>query len=282
MRRSPYSSFGAPSDVPFLMVQDPIFGLPAFVLGAIAGCRIAVALGAVRPPAEHPHTFLELLLGIPESASASTIVTACAFAFEGAALTCMIVAALLRIHRRRRYQRRRAEINERISQAIAGSEGCGIPEEELVEALAVRPGEQKLARKLVGSYLIYHATELNEVEKVIARFSPSLPRGAKRMLNHARLLTRIACARKLFAGDPRLSPTDLGAWIVLSEHWPAIAREVEREPQCLGRLQALAGRRDMLALAVGERGEGDIADLSKLLLSAPNLGAVATRLVHFE
>lgn len=107
------------------------------------------------------------------------------------------------------------------------------------------------------------------------RFAPPLPRSAKRMLNHARLLTSIASARGLFDGEPRLSPTDLGAWIALSELWPGVAREVEREPQCLERLQKLTENREQFAAAVREWAEGGITalyDLYDLLIAAPGLG----------
>jgi hypothetical protein len=195
---SPSAPFGTPSDVPFLIAQNPLIGVPAFVLGAIVGCRAAFSAGAIRPGAADPHTATELLLGIPAGASGSTILAACAFAFEGATLD---------LHDSRH--------------AASGSP---------TETEPLRAGRDK----------------------------------------------------QLFDGDPRLTPAHLGAWIVLSERWPSIARRVERDPQCLGRLQALAQSGETLALAVGEEGEGQIEELAKLLTKDSGLGTIASRLVHFE
>lgn len=285
--RSPSALFGTLSDVPFLIAQDPPIGVPSFVLGAVLGSRVAFLSGAIPQAAADQHASVEWLLGIPARASGSTVLAVSAFAFEGATLTCMIVAALLRVHRRHRSHRKREEIKKLINDEIDRTARRRPLEDAVIEALRAKRKnltleERNFTQALVRSYLLDHAPELDDVERVILQVPPNLPRGAKRMLNHARLLTQIARARKLFDGDPGLAPAHLGAWIVLGERWPSIARRVEQDPLCLGRLQALAQSPDALERVVGEAGEGQVTDLAKLLTKDPLLGAVATRLVHFE
>ena len=107
------------------------------------------------------------------------------------------------------------------------------------------------------------------------------------MLNHARLLTQIARDRELFGGDPPLTAEALGEWIVLKDKWPSLARLIERDPEVLGRLEEQAAQQEEeppYDFSVN----GKVLDLKEpellhtLLRTAPALGAVAERLVHFE
>ncbi len=268
----------APSDAPFLVVQDPLIGLPALALGALAGCKIASLLGAF----DAGQSQVERLLGLPSVTSTAKLMTAGALAFEGAVLVCLLVAALLRRHRRRRNALRRHAIDRRLREIVDARQGRGLSEHEIIESLQLEPEEEDIARPLIWSYLIDHADELQAVEACIVQYAPGLPRGAKRMLNHARLLTGIAHARGLFQGQPSLDPVHLGAWIALSEHWPAIARETQRRHGFLGDLQRLVEDRQLFDESLRDMGEGKVDELVQLLKAAPRLGLLASRLVHFE
>src|SRR6185437_2037567 len=90
--------------------------------------------------------------------------------------------------------------------------------------------DHSLIDQLVEGYLFGAAKELQTVERVIAETPPTLPRAAKRTLNHARLLTRIARERGVFGGNPALTPEHLGKWIVLSQRWVPLGQRLADDP----------------------------------------------------
>ena len=144
--------------------------------------------------------------------------------------------------------------------------------------------------------------ELREVEAVIIEHPPGLPRSAKRMLNQARLLTRIARDRSVFGGYPRLTPVHLGKWVVLSERWWALADAVTETPELIQRLESAAKedrlsavlkedrlsavlKEDRVSAVLGDdwiTHEASSPAIRALLVSDPPLGEVAARLVHLD
>jgi hypothetical protein len=142
------------------------------------------------------------------------------------------------------WRRRQAErARERVKTAIDDLRGrVGQAGLEDAVVAAVKPADAEVAKTLVKAYLVDAAEELIGVETVILQYPPALPRAAKRMLNHARLLTQIARDRNMFGGEPRLLPGHLGQWIVLRERWPALARVIEREPSRLAEIERQAAR----------------------------------------
>lgn len=183
--------------------------------------------------------------------------------------------------RRARSKRRRHRIKERVDALIAESAQHEL--EEKVVRTFDDEDDRETALRILRSYLVDEAVELHGVEDEILRYPPRLPRGAKRMLNHARLLTQIARSRGLFGGEPPLTPGHLGEWIVLTERWPALARQIESEPDRLRQLEAAAAlSAEALAANLGEGCPEDVETLQKLLTHEPHLGDVVTRLVHFE
>jgi KAP family P-loop domain len=194
------------------------------------------------------------------------------------------VAFAVRMEVQRRLARRR---RQQINRLIQAKRDAGVPQDELEERVLaeLKPKLAPLASKLVETYLVDFAAELDPVEEVIRSYPPPLPRAAKRMLNHARLLTRIARDRRLFGGDPELVPMHLGKWIVLQECWRALAKAVLGRPAVLGVLE-LDATKGNAALGDGLRREGIQLDhfdaLGDLLRSEPRLGLVVERLIRFE
>jgi VIT1/CCC1 family predicted Fe2+/Mn2+ transporter len=188
-----------------------------------------------------------------------------------------LVTSLLAAQRRRRGARARRRIDERIRALATNTDQDALAERLLAET---ETAERALARKQLDSYLTDHAHELGEVEEVIVDHPPALPRSAKRMLNHARMLTRIARDRGLFGGDPPLTPRHLGKWIVLSERWREIAEAVTADPGLMKRLE----RSDNLgAVLKSDRiREAPSPGLQALLASQPALSQVVERLVYVE
>ena len=98
------------------------------------------------------------------------------------------------------------------------------------------------------------------------------------MLNHARMLTRIARDRQLFGGEPSLTPAHLGKWIVLSERWREIAEAVTADPGLMRRLE----RSDNLGELLESQRIREAPALRALLGSEPALSQVVERLVYVE
>ncbi len=192
-----------------------------------------------------------------------------------------VVVAGIGVLRRWRARRKRQAINR----TIHARQQQGTPQNALEEAVvdALKPRDEQLARKLVQSYLVDYAEELTPVEDVILCYPPPLPRAAKRMLNHARLLTRIARDRQLFGGDPELVPAHLGKWIVLQERWPTFAAAVLDRPRLLNSCE-----QDTHPASIGTSLSSWSAKLPhgdafrELIASDPPLGEVIERLIHFE
>lgn len=102
------------------------------------------------------------------------------------------------------------------------------------------------------------------------------------MLNHGRLLTKIARDRRMFGGTPELTPTHLGKWIVLGVRWPELAERLGAQPSEMARIEALAGDDTKLAEALPAQSAAAFAQLAEILRGPPELGPVVDRLVHFE
>jgi hypothetical protein len=179
-------------------------------------------------------------------------------------------------YRRRIVQRRRMRshaLDEQIASTVA--EGASHSEVKERVAAKIRPDEKSLAIHQVDKFFVDEGPQLREVAAVIVRHPPVLPRAAKRMLNHARLLTSIANERGMFGGEPALTPAQLGKWIVLVERWPAVARRVERDPTLLARLEDRASESPAPDLPASD-------ELMALIRTDPPLGPVLMRLVEIH
>jgi hypothetical protein len=234
-------------------------------INAVGAASVGVALVAA-------------LLGL-----AGTPFTVAAVAVGALAGAAGIVREVVERARAAAAERERGAVADEIRRSVAEGVSQDELEERVVRMLGREGIDEDVARKGVQSYLLDAADELTDVEETILRYPPGLPRGAKRMLNHARLLTRIARDRGIFGGSPRIDPVHLGEWIALSERWPEVAACVSRDPDVMTELEAAAreDRTDAALARLGIRVDGQ-AQLATLLASAPDLGSVVRRLIHFE
>ena len=140
-----------------------------------------------------------------------------------------------------------------------------------------RPGlaRQRLERNFVDD------SELKaEATAPVLAYLPALPRSAKRMLNHLRVLLVIAYEREIFGGEPALTAGHFGKWVVLNERWPELARHLKTHPASLGQLEPKS--LDGLRAALAEAGivEPGVDELHSFLGKEPHLGEVLVRLVY--
>lgn len=188
--------------------------------------------------------------------------------------------------RRRRRRQQRLEVEHKVEAALEqfGDQPAAGDDEALERSFAeaAQAGMREHALKAAESYLTVRAPEVAEVERFIERYPPPLPRGAKRMLNHGRLLTKIARDRRMFGGTPELTPTHLGKWIVLGVRWPEVAEQLAGRPGEMARIEALAGDKAKLTEALRMEPVPAFEELAEILGEPPALGPVVDRLVHFE
>jgi hypothetical protein len=189
----------------------------------------------------------------------------------GSAVLGFLGGLLLRLYARAR----RREIDRQLRVALRdrpASPRVADDEQLLREAV----GDTKFetyAIKEAESYLTVQSSETEAVEEYLQRYPPRFPRGAKRMLNHARLLTKIARERGMFGGDPALTAAHLGKWIVISERWPDIAAAIEA---------GYRGIKDESDISAIQREIApEESELKELLDDQPNLAGVLERLIYF-
>jgi len=190
-------------------------------------------------------------------------------------------ASIARFLDRRRTKRRLVAINDAIDEVAESA-----PAEKLEDSVREKVGHAQgaraqevdaLVRQQVRSYLIHESDHLKEVEAYIRRYPPELPRGAKRMLNHARVLTRVAVDRGVLEGG-EVSPQHLGKWTVVSERWVDVATYVKRKPTVMRELE-----HEAQAGTLGDSfRELPTHDLAEVLLREPPLSNLVERLIHFE
>jgi hypothetical protein len=99
------------------------------------------------------------------------------------------------------------------------------------------------------------------------------------LVNHARLLTKIAREREMFGGSPELTPDHLGKWIVLCERWPHVASEISKQAPALTDGTPLD---EWMAQRIGGDWQQREPDLSRLLTAEPRLGDMLDRLIYFR
>ena len=266
--------------VPFLFLLVAAFVGWCHVVGLVV--YESIELLTLQPGASEDAdtSTLEQVLGIAPGSRSFEVGYVALMASMLGLLTCLAAYRALDAKRRRSVRNLRRAIGE----TIEAKDEANVPQDRLEAAvIEEHPKHEAIVRELVGTYLIDAAEQLDDVERVILDYPPSLPRGAKRMLNHARLLTQIARARRMF--DQDLTPEHLGEWIVINERWRPLARRIESDPTVLGALETAAGHGETkLAELLPDvpMSRADTDALLELLTEPPLLGAVAERLVHFQ
>jgi hypothetical protein len=217
-----------------------------------------------------------LVLAVTSGSSISTWASSVA-AFGGVSGVLGAIVATYAGIWRARARRRRHEVEEGLEEILQendGSEAQGFGPSDPRWREAV--GDEKLdsyADKVAESIRTVRSPEIEEVERFIQRYPPRFPRGAKRMLNHARLLTKIARERDMFGGVPALTPDHLGKWIVLGERWPKLAEQIAEQHSSIDR--------DAQLHSLSRASPMD-PDLRRLLDGPPELAGVIERLIYFK
>jgi hypothetical protein len=113
-----------------------------------------------------------------------------------------------------------------------------------------------------------------------------VPRRAKRMVNHLRLLLLVASKRRMFGGTPPLQAVHLGKWVVLWERWPELGRAIQANPSVMALLEDTAetdphALGDVLRTTVPTLALS--SDLARFLSDQEaKLGRVVERLLFYE
>lgn len=182
------------------------------------------------------------------------------------AVALVVWSYVLRRRARRKRDALKAQIAELREQQLSPEE----VQQQVLDRKAAGPrANERLISDLVSSSFL-DSEEFRAVETFISEHPPALPREAKRSFNHAQLLTEIARARRMFGGDPVLTPAHLAKWLVLREQWPALGRSIALEPERLAALEAATSA------------NGLSPEAFELVCRDPHLGGVIERLVHFE
>jgi hypothetical protein len=230
-----------------------------------------------KPAAISALLFVVAVMVLPEESDWAVLIVLLVFVtpFIG------IAATVMRWLERRRTRRRLDAIKDAIDDVAERASA-----QELEASVREKVGHTRgrradevdvLVHQQVRSYLIHESEQLKEVEAYIRLFPPELPRGAKRMLNHARVLTRVAVDRGVLEGGD-VTPQHLGKWIVVSERWVDVATYVKREPDAMRELE-----QDAQAGSLGDSFHNvRTDDLADVLRHEPPLSDVVERLICFE
>src|SRR4051812_38731407 len=197
------------------------------------------------------------------------------------AVSIGIYSTAVRLVHRYRTRKRLHVIKDAVAKAAADPAAEDLEASVLEQVGNVRGARHKQVSELVHqevrSYLIHESGPLKEVEDYIRAFPPELPRGAKRVLNHARVLTRVALDRHVL-DDGEVTPQHLGKWIVVSERWVDVATYVKAKPVELRRLE-----HDAQAETLGDSYEDLYTHgLAEVLRHEPPLSDVVERLIRYQ
>jgi hypothetical protein len=179
--------------------------------------------------------------------------------FNVSALVALLLAQLIR---NISVARRRRKIDEQIDKQIAagGKDFSSVSKalQRINRDWQRDAYSQGLLRERLQRYLEDESELQIEAEDEVLKYLEPLPRHAKRVLNRLRLLLFVAHERRMFGGQPKLTPRHIGKWAVLCERWPGLAEIIYREPHLMamledtnhqkgllkGRLQAYQGERE--------------------------------------
>lgn len=250
---------------------------PAYLVPLRKGCAAGMALALTGAASASTH--LAILRRPP------------VFSFESYVLltiaSLIIAAVFTGVREKAQHLADLAAIN-RARELTSSNIAEGVSEEKLAELLRaeahLRTGGPELILEGVQLYLANESELLREAENEVMPFLPPLPRDAKRILNHLRLMLFIASARKVFGGQPEISARHFGKWVVLQERWPEVARLIIEAPSEIGHLETLAGSspkfkhkiKELASLYQNDR------DLQRFCASETKLAAIVERLLYFD
>jgi hypothetical protein len=140
-----------------------------------------------------------------------------------------------------------------------------------------------LALQRIQRMLADESARRQQAESEIKQYLPALPRSAKRLFNHLRVLLLIAEGKNMFGGKPDLQAKHLGKWAVLLERWPELSSSLTDDPGRLTELEE-ANSVEELSKRLGPTIAASVTsqDLLAFLKSPTKLAQVADRLVYFK
>jgi hypothetical protein len=143
-------------------------------------------------------------------------------------------------------KRRRATVDDAVSSVVGPTETTLRP--AAVKEAAERANneqvnnidENEIRRRMRQNIISPRNKQRAQLDRAVLDMLPLSPRAAKRMFNHAHLLLDIGVERRLFSGQRGLKPSQLAAWVALTERWPSVAEAIINDPTLLGRLEKTA------------------------------------------
>jgi hypothetical protein len=194
-----------------------------------------------------------------------------------------VVRTLVADYRSYRAKQAQRQIDRDIRQVV--NAGATTVEEVMkaLDAAHLQPQRQELARQRAQRILADESPRRTQAEAEIKEHLPALPRSAKRLFNHLRVLLVIAEQKQMFGGQPELQGKHLGKWAVLLERWPELGSALAADPRRLTILEK-ATTIDDLPSRLGPAVPASVAsqELLRFLQSPTKLAPVVQRLVHFE
>jgi KAP family P-loop domain len=267
-------SGGKPPDAARHKEEQPDAEARPVVLGPFGqvwawAANLGVAAGLI--------TLVTVLLGgerLSEAIGLMVLVTAVAASAVG--LVGAVLVFLDRLRRRRVANRVLSTLRDNPGTIDADTEEG----ESLVKEAAGEEKYEPFAHQVAESVRTVESPSVEAVEAFIREYPPPFPRGAKRMLNHARLLTKIARERGMLDRD--LTPEHLGKWIVIGERWPEFAERVANRPVLIRKVES-PGAIDVPVPDLPEDGSGQHdRDFAQLMKDEPKLAPVIERLIYFQ
>jgi hypothetical protein len=205
------------------------------------------------------------------------------FGYLGLTFLTGLSEAVIRDYRTFRTRQIQRQIDQDILQTLAaGAETV----DEVMEVLVgngLEPGYVPLARQRAQRRLADESVHRSQAESEIKEHLPSLPRSAKRLFNHLRVLLVVAEQKHMFGGQPELQGKHLGKWAVLLERWPELSSALTVQPGKLAELESATSIEELstrLNLALPSSVASQ--ELFTFLMSPTKLAPVVERLVYFQ
>jgi hypothetical protein len=155
-----------------------------------------------------------------------------------------------------------------------------------VSTYIVEVASARLRKDRDERFMTDESPERMQGEAAILRFlaHDDVPRRAKRMINHLRLLLLVAAKREMFGGSPPLEAVHLGKWVVLLERWPELGRVLRADPSVMALIEEAASTdsralQDVLDRIVPEVASS--ADLAAFLKDETKLAGLVERLIYY-
>ena len=184
------------------------------------------------------------------------------------------------LNRRRRKTQR---IDDEIKIRAKGTGSVESLKTAVLGSDAARHGGLGLAGRRFERFITDDSILRQQAESEILKFLPEVPRSAKRLANHLRLLLGVASQRNMLGGSPALEATHLGKWAVLLERWPELGFAIRADPTLLAKIEKKANdsSEELTNLVQAtSAATTDLPDVVEFFKSEPTLAAVVVRLIH--